>query len=110
VLAVTAVACESGHRFTFNNETDDEVVYVWDGVREGKLDAGARKQPGLLYKHGEGNEQVRQPFRLWTLEETLSANQYGRKSSSSFRIGPPASLRPKNAKSPLGEHSSGNSP
>jgi|GEM_PF-6754440 hypothetical protein len=63
VLALAAVACDSGHRFTIINETDDEAVYMWDGVREGKLDAGATQQPGLIYRYGDGGQPVRHTFQ-----------------------------------------------
>ena len=68
VLTMAAVACESGHRFTIINETDDEAVYVWDGVREGKLEAGAQMQPGLLYKYGDGGQPVRHTFLALDIE------------------------------------------
>lgn len=63
VVALAAVACEDGHRFTIINETDEEVVYVWDGVREGKLNAGATQQPGLVYRYGDGGQPVRHTFQ-----------------------------------------------
>lgn len=63
VVAVAALACVDGHRFTIINETDRDVVYMWDGVREGKLDAGATQQPGLLYSFGDGGQPELHTFQ-----------------------------------------------
>ena len=71
LLALAAVACESGHRFTIINETDEEVVYVWDGVPEGKLEPNTQQDPGLLYKYGDGGLPERHLFQAFDLEGNL---------------------------------------
>jgi hypothetical protein len=71
IAALAAMACDSGHRFTIINETDDEAVYMWDGVREGKLDAGATQQPGLVYQYGDGGQPVRHTFQALDIAGNL---------------------------------------
>ena len=71
VVALAAVACDSGHRFTIINETDQDVVYVWDGVPEGKLVAGTEQKPGLLFKYGDGRFPERHLFQAFGVEGNL---------------------------------------
>jgi len=70
-LVLAAIACESGHRFTIINETDQGMVYVWDGVPEGKLVAGTEQRPGLLFKYGDGGLPERHLFRAFDVEGNL---------------------------------------
>lgn len=63
LLAIVALACVDGHRFTIINETGRDVVYVWDGVPEGKLLAGTEQSPGLLFKYGDGGQPERHTFQ-----------------------------------------------
>jgi hypothetical protein len=65
VVALAAVTCDSGHRFTIINETDGDVVYSWDGVPEGKLGLGMQQEPGLLYKYGDGGLPERHLFQAF---------------------------------------------
>ena len=71
VVAVVALACIDGHRFTIINETDRDVVYMWDGVREGKLLAGTEQKPGLLFKYGDGGFPERHLFQAFGVEGNL---------------------------------------
>ena len=71
VLALIAVACDFGHRFTIINELDEDVVYVWDGVPEGKLLAGTDQRPGLLLKYGDGGLPERHLFQAFDVEGNL---------------------------------------
>ena len=71
VVALAAVACESGHVFTIINETDEEAVYSWDGVPEGKLGPGTKQMPGLLYKYGDGGLPQRHLFQAFDVEGNL---------------------------------------
>ena len=71
VLALAAVACDEGHRFTITNEIDQDVVYVWDGVPEGKLVAGTEQKPGLLFKYGDGGLPERHLFQAFDVDGNL---------------------------------------
>ena len=71
VLALAAVACDDGHRFTIINETDRDAVYVWDGVPEGKLVAGTEQKPGLLFKYGDGGLPERHLFQAFDVDGNL---------------------------------------
>ena len=81
VVALAAVACDEGHRFTIINETDGDVVYVWDGVPEGKLLAGTEQRPGLLFKYGDGGLPERHLFQAFDVDGNLicESHQRGRR-------------------------------
>ncbi len=70
-LALVAVACDEGHRFTIINETDRDAVYVWGGAPEGKLVAGTEQRPGLLIKYGDGGLPERHFFQAFDVDGNL---------------------------------------